>query len=120
MMAVRRYALVAGLSSLGLAAAFYAGIAYAADPQLEQADGAAEKAIALLEAAQNPGNNPPFGGHRAKAVQLIKQARKEIEKAQKFADKPPKPDKPNHPGGGGKHKDHDHDHNHGKDKGKKK
>ena len=116
MKAVRRYALVAGLSSLGLAAAFYAGIAYAADPQLEQADGAAEKAIALLQAAQNPGHNPPFGGHRAKAVQLIKQARKEIEKAQKFADKPANPTSRTTPAGRQAQRPH---HNHGKDKGRR-
>jgi len=119
MTGVRRNGLMAGLAALGLAGAFYAGIAYAADPNLEQADGSVEKAIALLEQAQNPGQNPPFGGHRTKAIMFLKQARKEIEKAQKFADKPPptKPDKPNHPGGGG---NHDHDHDHGKDKGKKK
>ncbi|MEJ7735046.1 MAG: hypothetical protein WKG00_38385 [Polyangiaceae bacterium] len=118
MKAVQRYGLVAGLSGLVVAGAFFGGIDYAADARLEVADGAVEKAIALLEAAQNPGNNPPFGGHRFKAVVLLKQARTEIEKAQKSADTPPKPDKPNHPGGGDKHGDHDHDHD--KDKGKKK
>jgi hypothetical protein len=111
MKAVQRYGLVAGLSGLVLAGAFYAGVAYAADARLEEADGAVEKAIALLDAAQNPGKNPPFGGHRAKAIALLKQARKEIEKAQKFADKPDKPNKPNQGGGG----NHDH-HNHGKKK----
>src|SRR5688572_21525081 len=108
MKAMRRYGWMAALSSLVLAAAFYAGVAYAADARLEEADGAVEKAIALLEAAQNTERKPPFGGHRAKAVALLKQARKEIEKAQKFADQPPKPDKP----WGGKHgKDKDKDKN---------
>lgn len=112
MTGVRRYGLVAGVAALGLAGAFYAGVAYAADALLEQADGNVEKAIAQLEQAQNPGQNPPFGGHRAKAVTHLKQARKEIEKAQKFADKPPKPPK--------KDGDHDHDGWGGKGKGKGK
>ena len=112
---VRRYGLVAGVTALGLAGAFYAGVAYASDPQLEQADGMLEKAVALLDAAQNPGQNPPFGGHRAKAIALVKQARKEIEKAQKFADKPPPNDKDKKHPPGGQH-DHDHDHDHGKKK----
>jgi hypothetical protein len=107
MKGIRRYGLVGALSGLGMAAAFYAGVALAADARLDDADNNVEKAIALLAAAENPERKPPFGGHRAKAVALLKQARKEIEKAKKFADQPAKPDKP----WGGKHD---------KDKNKKK
>jgi hypothetical protein len=68
------------------AGAFYAGVAYAADPRLDQANDNIVKAIALLEAAQNP--NGSFGGHRRKAVQNLKQAQSEIQKAKQFADNP--------------------------------
>ncbi len=79
-----------------LAGAFYAGMAFAApaDPLLAAADLSAEKAIAQLEAAKNEGVKPPFGGHRAKAVWHIKQARKEIAKAIKYAEKERKPKPP--------------------------
>ena len=69
-----------------LAGAFYAGVAYAADPRLDQANDNIVKAIALLEAAENPNGN--FGGHRRKAIHNLKQAQSEIEKAKRFADNP--------------------------------
>jgi hypothetical protein len=99
MLSLKRHALFVGLVGAGLAGAFYAGVAYAADQNLADADNAALKAIAFLEAAQNPGKKPPFGGHRAKAIQHIKKARAEIKKAQAYQDKPPAPKhpkKPNH------------------------
>lgn len=77
-----------------LGGAFYAGMAFAAaDPLLNAADLSTEKAIAQLEAAKNDGVKPPFGGHRAKAIRHLKQARREIAKAIKYADKhePPPP-----------------------------
>ncbi|MBX3128247.1 MAG: hypothetical protein KF718_16100 [Polyangiaceae bacterium] len=87
---VRPAAKVALLGTL-LAGSFYAGAAYAADPRLDQADANVEKAIVLLEAAENPGVNPPFGGHRKVAVASLKLARKQIAKAKQYADNPPKP-----------------------------
>ncbi|MCA9642026.1 MAG: hypothetical protein H6718_15865 [Polyangiaceae bacterium] len=71
-----------------LAGVFYAGMAFAAvDPKLADADRTLDNTIALLQAAQNEGVKPPFGGHRAKAIWHAKQAKKEIAKAQKYAEK---------------------------------
>jgi hypothetical protein len=67
-----------------------AGVAYAADARLDQADAAVQKAIGLLEASENAGVEPPFGGHRKKAVHDLQQARKQIELAKKYADNPDK------------------------------
>lgn len=94
---MKRRGLLMGVAGLGLAAAFYAGVAYAADSRLDDADAAVEKAIALLKAAENPGVNPPFGGHRQKAIKDLEQARVQIAKAKAYADNPkhkPKPPKP--------------------------
>ena len=91
----RRHIMIAGLVGVGLAGAFTAGVAWAADPRLDEADAAVQKAIALLEAAQNPGVQPPFGGHRENAVTHLKKARTEIAKAKAWANDPkhaPKPD----------------------------
>lgn len=76
-----------------LAGVFYAGMAFAAvDPQLTAADESVAKAIGQLQDAKNEGVKPPFGGHRAKAIWHLKQARKQIEKAKKYAEKhEPKP-----------------------------
>jgi hypothetical protein len=71
-----------------LAAAFYAGVAYAADPRLDQANDNIVKAIALLRAAENPGVRPPFGGHRERAIDALERAQKEIERAKRYADRP--------------------------------
>ncbi len=88
-------AAVAAAAALGLAGSFYAGAAYAADPKLDAAHDNVAKAITLLQAAQNEGVKPPFGGHRAKAVRLLKRAQSEIGKAKHFADNPrPKRKKP--------------------------
>src|SRR5688572_5055921 len=103
MTGMKRRALMVGLVG-GL---FYVGVASAADPRLDQADAAIEKAIVLLKAAQGNGN-PPFGGHRNNAVNHLEKARSEIAKAKAFADKPPpKPEKPGkdkEKGNRGKHK----------------
>ena len=80
---------VAGVAAATtLAAAFYAGVAYAADPRLDQANDNITKAIALLKAAENPGVKPPFGGHRERAIDACERAQREIEKAKKYADDP--------------------------------
>ncbi len=96
MQSVKRRVLTMGLVGAGLAGAFYAGLAFAADQNLADADNNVEKAIALLQAAQNPGVNPPFGTHRGKAILALKAARKEIKKAQDYQDNPPAPKKPHH------------------------
>lgn len=71
-----------------LAGAFYAGVAYAADPRLDQANDNITKAIALLKAAENPGVKPPFGGHRERAIDACERAQREIAQAKKYADDP--------------------------------
>jgi hypothetical protein len=80
-----------------LAGAFYAGAAYAADPRLDQASDNITKAIALLQAAENPEGKPPFGGHVARAIERLQKAQEEIAKAKQFADQPPPPPKPKGP-----------------------
>lgn len=71
-----------------LAGSFVAGHAYAYDSKLDDADANVEKAIALLEAAQNPAaDKAPFNGHRAKAIILLKSARKQIDLAKKASDR---------------------------------
>ncbi len=95
---VSRGSLTAAAASLVAAGAFWAGYAVAADARLDQADANAEKAIALLKAAENEGVRPPFGGHRAKAIMHLKAARKQIRKAKRYADNPKKkPKKPKRP-----------------------
>jgi hypothetical protein len=80
---------VAGVAAAtALAGAFYAGVAYAADPRLDQANDNVTKAIALLRAAENPGVRPPFGGHRERAIDALEKAQREIEKAKRYADDP--------------------------------
>jgi hypothetical protein len=80
---------------LTLALGFAGGAAYAADARLDQADAHVDQAIALLTSADNPNRGEPkFGGHRFKAIQLLRAVKKEIEKAKHFADRPgpgPKP-----------------------------
>ena len=74
-----------------LAAAVPIGIALAADSRLDLADDHIEKAIALVNASQNPNaQNPdrPFGGHDDKALKLLEAAREEIAKAKAYADDP--------------------------------
>jgi hypothetical protein len=81
-----------GLVTAGaLTGSFVAGVAYAADTRLDLADANLEKAVALLNAAENPlAKNPraPFGGHRKKAVRHVEAARKEIAAAKAYADNP--------------------------------
>ena len=89
-MRLERHLLAGCFACATAAAAFYAGVAYAADSRLDEADAAVQKAIGLLEAAQNPGVLPPFGGHREKAIKDLKQARVQIQKSREYADNPPK------------------------------
>jgi len=91
----RSAVLVAG--TLSLAAAFFAGAAYAADPKLDEATDLITKAIAVLKSAQNPDPKKEFGGHRMAAVELLMRAQGEIVKAKQFADAPPKEPKPKDP-----------------------
>jgi tetratricopeptide (TPR) repeat protein len=79
--------------AVGTAGAFYAGIAYASDPRLDQAIDNCTKAIALLEAASNDGakHSQNFHGYRKKAIGELKEAIKNVEKAKKFDDKTPAP-----------------------------
>jgi hypothetical protein len=78
--------------AVGLAGAFYAGVAYAADPRLDEAIANCTKAIALLEAATNEGaRKNDFHGHRRAAIREVRDAIKEIEKAKTYDDKTPPP-----------------------------
>jgi hypothetical protein len=72
-----------------LAAAVPIGMALAADSRLDLADDHIEKAIALVNASQNPNAKDPdrpFGGHDDKAMKLLEAAREEIAKAKAYAD----------------------------------
>ena len=83
-------AAVGAAIAVGSAGAFYAGIAYASDPRLDQAIDNCTKAIALLEAATNEGSKKnEFHGHRRGAIHEIKEAIREIEKAKTYDDKTP-------------------------------
>jgi hypothetical protein len=85
-----RKALLVGLP-LGMLIGI-AGTVLAADPRLDDASAAIDKAIGLLEAADNPGvKKHEFGGHRAKAIDHLKSAKREIGKAKDYADKHPAP-----------------------------
>ena len=77
-----------GLSALAvlLSGAFFAGAAWAADAKFDSAVDNLVKARALLEAAENPGVNPPFGYFRQNAVLWINLAMKDIERAKAYAD----------------------------------
>jgi len=94
---LKRRGLLVSVVGLGMAGAFYAGVAYAADQRLADADAAVEKAILLLKAAENPGVTPPFGGHREKAIDHLEKARVQIKKAQAYADDPKHKPKPKPP-----------------------
>ena len=92
----RSAVLVAG--ALSLAGAFFAGAAYAADSNLDQATDLITKAVAALKAAENPDPKREFGGHRKNAIELLTRAQGEIIKAKQFADtKPPTPKEPKPP-----------------------
>jgi hypothetical protein len=85
-------AAVGAAIAVGSAGAFYAGIAYAADPRLDQAIQFCTHSVSLLEAATNEGaKKAEFHGHRKEAIKDIKAAIKEIEKAKEFDDKTPPP-----------------------------
>jgi hypothetical protein len=104
-----RRAVVGVTTAAVLAGAFYAGVAYAADPRLDQANDNIIKAIALLEAAENPDPKKEFGGHRKKAIELLRRAQSEVQKAKEFADRPPRDkdkDKDKGKGKGGHHGRH--------------
>lgn len=66
-----------------------AGTVIAADPKLDEAIVHVDRAIKALEAADNKdkkhGNE--FGGHRHAAIDHLKHAKREIEKAKEFDDK---------------------------------
>jgi hypothetical protein len=79
------------VSAATLAAAVPIGMALAADSRLDLADDHIEKAIALVNASQNPNAKDPdrpFGGHDDKAIKLLEAAREEIAKAKAYADDP--------------------------------
>ncbi len=80
--------------TLGLAGAFFAGAAYAADPKLDEAADLVTKALAVLRAAENPDPDVEFGGHRRSALDHLGKAQSEIAKAKAWADKPRKPKTP--------------------------
>lgn len=85
-------AAVSAAIAIGVAGAFYGGIAYASDPRLDQAIDNCTKAIALLEAATNEGSKKnEFHGNRRAAIREIKDAIKDIEKAKTYDDKTPAP-----------------------------
>jgi hypothetical protein len=83
---IKRSALfVAG--ALGIAGAFFAGAAYAADPRFDEATDLITKTVAVLKAAENPDPKMEFGGHRKAAIEFLTRAQAEIIKAKEFQDK---------------------------------
>jgi hypothetical protein len=90
--------------ALGLAGAFFAGAAYAADPKFDEATDLITKAVAVLKAVENPDPKREFGGHRKEAIEFLTRAQSEIIKAKEFEDKnkppatkDPKPPTPKDP-----------------------
>lgn len=59
---------------------------YAADARLDLAIDNIVKAIALIEAAENRGVDPPFNGYDELAVSKLKQAQRLVEQAKAYAD----------------------------------
>jgi hypothetical protein len=94
---LKRSALTVALS-LGVAGAFFAGVAYAHDAALDQAAASVRAAIASLKSAENVKAPAEFHGHRNSAITDLGQALDEIEKAEKVADSAGPTPKP---GGGG-------------------
>ena len=88
MSGIERRALIVGVVGAGAALLLQSEDALAADPKLDLADAAVEKAIALLRAAQGP-ENRAFGGHRNNALVHLQHARDEIKKAKDWANSPP-------------------------------
>lgn len=70
--------LVVALVSVVLAGSFTAGVAYGQISRIDSADDNITKAIALLQAAENPGVVPPWGGHRKKALRYLNLAQREV------------------------------------------
>ena len=87
-----RKALLVGLP-LGMLVGV-AGTVLAADPRLDDANGHVEKAIKLLEAADNKDRTKgaEFGGHRKNAIEHLKKAQRDIGKAKEFDDRDDKKD----------------------------
>ncbi|HEX6277207.1 MAG TPA: hypothetical protein VFZ53_29400 [Polyangiaceae bacterium] len=85
-------ALLLGLS-LGMMLGV-AGTVLAADPKLDEANTLVDRAIKLLEAADNKDRSKgaEFGGHRRAAIDHLKKAQKEIGKAKTFDDRDDKKD----------------------------
>jgi hypothetical protein len=83
--------------ALGIAGAFFAGAAYAADPKFDEATDLITKATAVLKAAANPDPKKEFGGHRQAAIEFLTRAQAEIIKAKEFEDKQPKGPSPKDP-----------------------
>jgi hypothetical protein len=86
----RRPLLIAAAVVWVAALGFGAGLAGAADPRLDEADAALQKAGALLEASQG-GNLSPQAQHRfdkavARAIGDVQDARDEIAEAKRAAD----------------------------------
>jgi translation initiation factor IF-2 len=68
-----------------------AGTVLAADQRLDDANAHCDQAVALLTAAESAREKPEFGGHRKRAIDLIKSAQREIKAAKEFADRTPGP-----------------------------
>jgi hypothetical protein len=85
--------LAVGLATLAILVSTAAWIAPPAlgggcghDPRLDEADQALQKAYELINAAQNPGVDPPFGNHDQAALRLITAARNQVSLAIVFAE----------------------------------
>jgi len=65
--------------AVSLASAFAAGVAFAADAKLDEANATTAKAIALLK--ESPASTEPLDAHKKKAIDLLTRAQGEILKA---------------------------------------
>lgn len=87
-----RVVAVATSAVAALSLTFAAGVAFAADPKLEDADLLLEKAAVLLEASVADGSDAEvveqFDRKRDRAVEMVERARQQILKAQQLVDEP--------------------------------
>lgn len=80
-----KHAVLAGALAAFSASFFQERPALAADPRLDQAAAHVNRALTLLQAAQSPDPKKELGGHRKKAIAILKLAQAQIQKAKEVA-----------------------------------
>ena len=64
---------------------FWAGVAWASQQQLDEANASVTKAVQSLKSVESDAKAAPYAGHVTKAVRLLMRAQGEILKAKKQA-----------------------------------